>query len=221
MDFPPLDSRSSLPLAQYLYIIHLFSLHNTLGRYRIAKYLGISDIKTRTLLYHLISHDMIELESQRRGHRLSKAGKMIWDSILEFMFIPDVRIHLDHYTLASKDAAICLQMDALNEVNTVSLRDAAFLNGAIGCTVFLKMQEHFYLLDSVYPPLPQEPFTDRKARRKLLRLTSSLDWPDILLIIGTGQKVIQAQLGAIGAALLLFPPTLLNQLSFLRGKLSD
>ncbi len=221
MDFLAIDSRSSLPLTQYLFIFHLFSLHKTLGRYKIAEYLGISNIKTRVLLYHLVSHDMLELESKRRGHRLSEAGKAFWDKIQEFMFIPNVRIHLDHYTLAPKDAAVCLKVDALNEVSTVSLRDAAFLNGAVGCTVFLQMQENCYLLDSVYPPLPQEPFTDRKARQKLMRLTSSLNWRNILLIIGTGQTVIQAQLGAIGAAFLLFPPALINQLSFLRGKISD
>ncbi|MHA2225546.1 MAG: hypothetical protein ACXAC8_10105 [Candidatus Hodarchaeales archaeon] len=199
--------RSTYSIADFYYALHLIHLHKHLGRYKLAKLLQISRAQTRSILEKLVEKELIVTPSQRLGHQLSSQGKEIWEKCQQFFIISSKRIHLgQNYTIGKKDAVVFIEGTGIETLNTVFLRDEALLNGALGCTVFLKEQStNFYLLDAVYPPLPQKAFLDRKVKRKLSVLVSGIPWTRIIIIVGTADHIITAQIGAISAALLLVP----------------
>jgi hypothetical protein len=174
----------------------------------------MSDVQTRIILQKLVGAKIIEKSSQRRGHQLSSEGREFWLKIRHFLRIPSQRIYLGRdYTIGNKDAAVCVEGTGVEQLNTVLLRDESLLNGALGCTVFLKIQtDQLYLLDAVYPPLPQIALTDRKVKRKLSAITQAVPWQKTIIIVGTADYVINAQIGAISAALLLLPEEIMNPL---------
>ncbi|MFW9906846.1 MAG: hypothetical protein ACFFFH_21255, partial [Candidatus Thorarchaeota archaeon] len=165
--------RLVLTLADYVYTFHLLHHYNHLGRYRLADLLMISDTKTRIILEKLVEAKYIEKASQRHGHQLSSLGMRMWERCQEFFRIPIQRIYLGQsYTLGKKDAVVCVEAMGVEILNTVTLRDEALLNGALGCTIFLKVQSgKYYLLDAIYPPLPQVALSDKKVQRKLSNIT--------------------------------------------------
>ncbi|MHA1973475.1 MAG: DUF4443 domain-containing protein [Candidatus Hodarchaeales archaeon] len=198
-------SRFSRSSVLYFYTLYLFSRHSPLGRYKLAQLLNISDSYARSLIQKLLSLNFLEKSSQRLGHQLSSLGLDFWSVFSSYIFIPDSRIYLGRYTVGSKDAAVCVEAEGIDRLNTVVLRDESLLNGALGCTVFFKKDSMIYLLDSLYPPLPQKVFSDRKVSNKLLRLVSDIDWSSVIIIVGTADDVLTAQLGALAAGLLLLP----------------
>ncbi len=193
--------------ADYLYTLHLLDYHKHLGRYKLAQHLKISSAQTRAILEKLFEKGIIKKSSQRLGHKLSSRGEEVWEKIQQFVHIPSRRIHLgSNYTVGKKDAIVCIEGTGIEQLNTVVLRDESLLNGALGCTVFLKEPSGlFFLLDVIYPPLPKTTLSDRKARRKLTTIISGISWSKIVIIVGTANHVINAQIGAISAALLLVP----------------
>ncbi len=199
--------RQNYSLADFLYTLHLLHHHQHLGRYKLAQELRMSDVQTRIILQKLVEAKIIEKSSQRRGHRLSSGGREYWSKCQRFFRIPLQRIYLGrNYTVGNKDAIVCVQGTGVELLNTVILRDESLLNGALGCTVFLKTQtSQFFLLDAVYPPLPQVALTDRKTKRRLSAITKEIPWQMIVIIVGTADHIIDAQIGAISAALLLVP----------------
>lgn len=199
--------RQALTLADYLYTLHLLHHFQRLGRYKLAQQLMISSTKTRIILEKLVEAKFIEKSSQRHGHQLSYVGKEVWERCQYFLRIPVQRIYLgQNYTLGKKDAVVCIEGMGITTLNTVVLRDESLLNGALGCTIFLKVESgQFYLLDAVYPPLPHVALSDKKARKKLSNVTLDIPWPKIVIIVGTADHVINAQIGAIAASLLLVP----------------
>lgn len=199
--------RTSHSQADYLYILHLLHQHKHMGRYKLARLLKISNAKTRTILNKLVKIELIEKSSKRYGHRLSPYGKQVWMKCQLFLQIPSKRIYLGpSYTIGKKDAAVCVEGTGIENLNTVILRDEALINGALGCTVFLKQPlMKFFLLDVIYPPLPIKVLKDKKIKRKLTNITSDIPWSVIIIIVGTADHVVNAQIGAISAALLLVP----------------
>ena len=178
-----------------------------MGRYKLAHELGISNTQTRIILEKLVKAELIERFSQRLGHQISSHGKEVWQRCQQYLQIPTQRIYLGQdYTIGKKDAVVCVEGSGIDQLNTVVLRDESLMSGALGCTVFLKEKSRlFYLLDAVYPPLPRVALLDRKARKKLSTITKGIPWKKIVIIVGTADHVINAQIGAISAALLLIP----------------
>ena len=199
--------RSTHSQADYVYTVHLLDFHKNLGRYKLAQYLQISSAQTRAILGNLVEKKLIRKSSQRLGHKLTSQGKAVWEKCQKYIHIPSKRIHLgNNYTVGNKDAIVCVEGTGIDHFSTVVLRDEALLNGALGCTVFLKVRSgQIFLLNAVYPPLPEQPFSDRKARGKLLSIISEITWPEIVILVGTANHVINAQIGAIAAAWLLLP----------------
>ncbi|MFX0185290.1 MAG: DUF4443 domain-containing protein [Candidatus Hodarchaeota archaeon] len=173
----------------------------------MSRLLKISNAKTRTILNKMVKIELIEKSSRRYGHSLSPYGKQVWMKCQTFIQIPSKRIYLgSSYTIGKKDAAVCVEGAGIENLNTVILRDEALINGALGCTVFLKQPPmKFFLLDAIYPPLPKKELSDRKIKRKLITIISDIPWSVSIIIIGTADHVINAQIGAISAALLLLP----------------
>lgn len=199
--------RQTLTLTDYLYTLHLLHRYQRMGRYKLAQQLMISSTKTRIILERLVEAQYIEKSSQRHGHQLSSSGKRVWERCQQFLRIPTQRLFLgQNYTVGKKDAVVCVEGKGVESLNTVTLRDESLLNGALGCTIFLKVESgQVYLLDAVYPPLPQVALSDKKAQRKLSAITLGIPWQKILIIVGTADHVVNAQIGAIAASFLLVP----------------
>lgn len=178
-----------------------------MGRYKLSHELGISNTQTRIIIKKLVNSELIERLSHRLGHQLSIRGKEVWQRCQQYLQVPTRRIYLGrNYTVGKKDAVACVEGSGIDQLNTVVLRDESLMSGALGCTVFLKEKSGlFYLLDAVYPPLPRVALLDRKVRRKLSTITMEIPWEKVVIIVGTADHVINAQIGAISAALLLIP----------------
>jgi predicted transcriptional regulator len=212
MALDPSMRRISHSQADFVYILSLLDQYKYMGRYRLAQKLNISNAKTRTILNKLVKAELIEKSSKRQGHCLSLYGKKVWMKCQKFLLIPSKRIYLGpSYTIGKKDAPVCVEGTGIENLNTVVLRDEAFMNGALGCTVFLKIQSGiFYILDAIYPPLPKIALSDKKIKHKLSNITSDIPWSIMIIIVGTADHVINAQIGAISAALLLVPSEIKN-----------
>lgn len=180
-----------------------------MGRYQLARYLQTSDARVRTLLGKLVQKGLIKQAGRRIGHQLTEKGETLWANLQRVLYIPDPakRFHLgSRYTVGTKDALVCVEGTDDIYFSTVILRDESLMNGAMGCTVFFRnYAEDIYLLDAVYPPLPKNPISDRKAIRKLKRMLSEIEWKQTILVVGTANTMITAQMGAIASAMLLIP----------------
>jgi hypothetical protein len=181
-----------------------------MGRYKLARALNISNAQARTILKRLETEQILDKVNPRLGHYLSPKGVSLWNKLRQYLEIPTLRIHLGKkYTVGNKDAIACIEATGIDNLNTVSLRDEALLNGALGCTVFLKNElGKLFLLNVNYPPLPEKPLMDRILTRKINRITSTISWKKTLVIVGTADNVANAQIGAISAGLLLVPEEL-------------
>jgi hypothetical protein len=202
--------QSSYSLADFTYTLYLIGSQGNMGRYKLARSLNISNAQARTILKRLESEKLLESTNPRLGHYLSPKGASLWKKFQQYLEIPSGRIHLGNkYTVGSKDAIACVEATGIEKLNTVILRDESLLNGALGCTVFIKNElGELYLLNVNYPPLPEKPLIDRVITRKINRLVSDFIWNSTLIIVGTADNVINAQIGAISAGLLLVPDDL-------------
>ena len=201
-------------LVDYVYSLYLFSRHQELGRYRLAKYLGFSSDETRTIIQHLVDLRLIEKVSRRQGHQLSEPGTEFIVECQKYLHIPAVRVYFGRdFTVGTKDAVVCLEGSGIDQLNTVVLRDEALIAGSSGCTVFFQSSlSEIYLLDVIYPPLPSSPLTSRRIRNRIIKVTQGISWEKILIIVGTSDSTILAQKGALAAGLLLFPDDLKDTL---------
>lgn len=202
--------QSSYSQADFTYTLYLIGFQQNMGRYRLASALNISNSQARTILKKLETEKILERTSPRLGHILSPKGISQWKKLKQYLEIPTLRIHLGKkYTVGNKDAIACIEATGVEKLNTVSLRDEALLNGALGCTVFFKNElGEIFLLNVNYPPLPEKPLMDRILTRKINRITSTISWKKTLVIVGTADDVANAQIGAISAGLLLVPEEL-------------
>ncbi|MFW9779937.1 MAG: hypothetical protein ACFFE8_13860 [Candidatus Heimdallarchaeota archaeon] len=195
--------------AEYLYLLFLLHTYKHMGRYRLAWYLQTSDARIRTLLGKLVLRGLVEKAGKRVGHQLSDKGEVLWANLQQVLYIPDPtkRFHLgSRYTVGTKDALVGVEGTEEIYFNTVILRDESLINGAMGCTVFLRNETgNIYLLDAVYPPLPKHPLSDQKTVKKLNRMLIETEWKQTILVVGTANTVIGAQIGAIASAMLLIP----------------
>ena len=197
----------SLAASQAYLALHLISKNKKLGRYKLSQTLEISEAQARSILCNLVRNGLIEKSSKRHGHKLTETGQRFLNLCQQYVYIPHKRIHLGKkYTVGTKDAAVGIEATGIDQLNTVVLRDESLINGALGCTVFLKDEsKDLFLLGAVYPPKPTTALTDRKVKRKLSKLFQESSWSDIIIIVGSGDSVASAQIGAFAASLLLLP----------------
>jgi DNA-binding Lrp family transcriptional regulator len=202
-------------MVHYVFTLYLFDHYEYLGRYKLAQSLNISNAKARKILLKLKEKQLIEKVTPRLGHRLSAYGREILIKYQHYLKILFQRIYLGKYTVGKKDTLVCVEVTNIDQVNTVMLRDEALINGARGCTVFLRHpSDDIFLLNAIYPPLPEKSFSDQKAKKKIYRLIAGISWPKFVIIVGTADNVIDAQIGAVSAGLLLLPKELHDLLNF-------
>ncbi len=184
--------------------LHHFSQYQNLGRYRLAQLLGLTRDQTRPILEYLVFKRLIKKISRRKGHSLTQEGNnfILWTK--KFFFLSPQRVYFgSDFTVGANDAVVCLDADGVDHLNTVVLRDEALLAGSKGCTVFFQTSEdHIFLLDVVYPPLPSSPVTSRKIRKLIKTVTKDLSWKNTIVVVGTGDSFPLAQKGAMAASLL-------------------
>ncbi|MHA2174630.1 MAG: DUF4443 domain-containing protein [Candidatus Hodarchaeales archaeon] len=209
-----MSHRLSNSLVNRIYSLYLFNHHKSFGRYRLADYLGVSKDQTRTIIESLVSSEYLEKSSRRQGHALTNLGQKFVQECQNFLIIPFVPVHFgSEFTVGTKDAVVCMEANEIDQLNTVIMRDEALLAGASGCTVFLQNSiKQVFLLNVVYPPLPDAPLRSRKVKTRIDRLTKGFTWSEAIIIVGSANSTDLAMRGALAAALLLFPDSLKDQL---------
>ena len=201
---------------EFVLTLHHFRQNETLGRYRLAEYLGLTKDQTRPIIQFLADKGLITKLSRREGHTLSEVGKEYITKLSKYMHISPTHVYFgSDYTVGSKDAVVCLDATGIEQLNTVVLRDEALLAGSKGCTVFFQEStKNIYLLNVLYPPLPPSPLNSRKVKKRIQKITEDLLWENIIVIVGTADTFALAQKGAMAAGSLFLSDELKIPLLF-------
>jgi hypothetical protein len=175
--------------AQVLKTLELTS-KNWIGRTTLSSELGIGEGMARTLIRHLVREGFIEVSM--RGITSSSKGRKLLDQVrvsitsgCEAIKTPD--------TVGEKNYAILVKNASDKVRNGLEQRDAALLAGSKGATTLV-----YY--DSLWIP-----GMERKPDRELEKYILKEHRPEKgdVVIIGTGETLLKAELGAFSAALTL------------------
>ena len=209
-----MSQRVNSLLIHRLYSLYLFAHHKFLGRYRLADFLGMTKDQTRAVIDFLVISGYLETKSQRIGHTLTAYGQEFIQKCQQYLIIPFIPVHFgSEFTIGTKDAVVCMEVSEIGQLNTVIMRDESLLAGASGCTIFLQTaNKEVFLLNVVYPPLPETPLRSRKVRSRIDRITNDTPWNETIIIVGSAATRRFAMRGALASSLLLFPDALKEQL---------
>ncbi|MCJ7573115.1 hypothetical protein MUO93_02485 [Candidatus Bathyarchaeota archaeon] len=158
-----------------------------IGRASLGACLGIGEGVVRTLIRHLFEEDLIEVSP--KGVLTSKKGERFLTeirSIIRMTGAPNTRD-----TVGAHNYAVLVR-GASNKVRLgVEQRDAAILVGARGATTI------------VYKTGLWIPGMDRKPDVELSEFIETNLYPEEedVVIIGTGDTVLDAEIGALSAAI--------------------
>ena len=160
-----------------------------IGRASLGASLGISEGVVRTLVRHLLEEELIEVSP--KGISISKKGERFLDeihSIIKMVKVPNTTDTIGTYNYA------VMVKGAFNKVRLgVEQRDAALLVGARGATTI------------VYKTYLWIPGMNRKPEMELSEFIEKNLFPEEedVVIIGTGDTVLTAEIGALSAAICL------------------
>jgi predicted transcriptional regulator len=158
-----------------------------IGRASLGTYLGLSEGVVRTLVRRLVEEELIEVSP--KGISISNKGERFLDeihSLIKMLEVPNTRdtVGIHNYAVLVKGA--------FNKVRLgVEQRDAALLVGARGATTI------------VYKKYLWIPGMNRKPEMELSEFIVKNLSPEEedVVIIGTGDTVLTAEIGALSAAI--------------------
>jgi predicted transcriptional regulator len=176
--------------AQVLRALELSS-GNGIGRASLGTRLGIGEGVVRTLTKHLVTEGLIERSN--RGITISKKGRKLLTEI--HSLIPNgVEVPVTNDVLGEHSYAVLVKGVAENVRFGVEQRDAALLAGAMGATTIV-----FKGRSAVMPGMDREPSPSLLA----FLIEGMRPAEEDVVILGTGDTLIEAQIGAYSAALTL------------------
>ncbi len=157
------------------------------GRAALGARLGIGEGVARTLIRHLRDSDLVEVTA--RGLRTSPSGEALLMDIRTVIQRVGVAPATDD-TVGKYNYAVLVRGRAAKVRAGVEQRDAALLSGAMGATTI------------VYGDGAMIPGMDKAPDPSLLRLVEGCSpRRGDVVIIGTGNTLLSAELGALSAAL--------------------
>lgn len=180
--------------AHVLKALELVGYGKGIGRQKLSKELGVGEGTIRTLVRRLKEEGLVD--ASRRGMTLTKAGvKVLSDlrSSLEATQFPETSL-----TVGLRNYAVLVKGSADQVKRGVEQRDAALLAGAKGATTLLYDGERLHL-----PGLKLD--LDNSTADFLLEHLKPE--PGDVIIIGTADTLISAEIGAKSAALKLLKET--------------
>lgn len=176
--------------AHILKALELIGSGKGIGRHKLSKELGVGEGTTRTLVGRLREEGLVK--ASRRGMTLTKVGIEVlseFGSLIESTQLPEtsLTVGLHNYAVLVKGVADLVKRG-------VEQRDAALLAGAKGATTLLYDGERLYI-----PGLNLD-IVDSTFDFLLELLNPE---PGDVIIIGTGDLLLSAEIGAKSAALKL------------------
>ncbi|MFX0079915.1 MAG: DUF4443 domain-containing protein [Candidatus Hermodarchaeota archaeon] len=187
---PPTQFRSWHLLAAF----YIFcKAEQPIGRYQIGEALELGDGSIRSLVRFLRSRGLIKPRG-RQGHQLSEQGRQYCNELNEVL-IELVEVPASSFTVDKENFACHLRNRAQHLTDGLAQRDAAKQAGATGATTFYQGTN----LDVITMPLDHE---FAKTELEKILPTLNLHLGDVI-IIGSAQTRLVAQLGALAAALTL------------------
>ena len=180
--------------AQVVKALEIIGAYETVGRIRLSKELGLGEGATRTLLKHLKKEGLIE--SSRHGITLSEYGKKLFanlrSKISEGKEVPNSSLTIGPFNVA------VLVRDAAHGVKRgIEQRDTAIKAGALGATTLI-----FYRNKLTMPSSEEDVFKGIPSIHDMLVSKLGPKENDII-IVGSGENKISAEIGAKMAALKL------------------
>lgn len=176
--------------AQVLRALELSS-GNGIGRASLGTRLGIGEGVVRTLTKHLVTEGLIERSN--RGITISKKGRKLLTEI--HSLIPNgVEVPVTNDVLGEHSYAVLVKGVAEKVRFGVEQRDAALLAGAMGATTIV-----FKGRSAVMPGMDRDPSPSLLA----FLIEGMRPAEEDVVILGTGDTLIEAQIGAYSAALTL------------------
>ncbi|MFX1252962.1 MAG: DUF4443 domain-containing protein [Promethearchaeota archaeon] len=133
---------TSFQAAHIILALILFAEQTRIGRYELSKELGLSDASTRTILKRLKERNLIELVSQREGHKITKDGMTVTQNVLKHMKLSLERYNLGDFTVGHSSALVLISGQNIRD-RLIQIRDAAIKAEALGCTAFLCTEKGF------------------------------------------------------------------------------
>lgn len=164
-----------------------------LGRYQLGAELELGGGSVRSLIRFLRTRGLIE-PVNRQGHQLSDQGSHHCNE-LSLALIEVVEIPASSYTVDIENVACHLRNVAHRLTDGLAQRDAAKQAGASGATTFYQGSN---------PEVLTMPLNHDLVKTDLGMVLAPFNLqPGDVLIIGSAQTRIAAQLGALAAALTL------------------
>ena len=158
-----------------------------IGRASLGTSIGIGEGMVRTLIKHLSKEDLIEVSP--KGVLTSKKGERFLTEIHSILRMTGIPNTID--TVGAHNYAVLVKGASKQVRLGVEQRDAAILTGARGATTI------------VYKKGLWIPGMDRKPDVKLSEFIENNLHPEEedVVIIGTGDNVLDAEIGALSAAI--------------------
>ncbi len=163
-----------------------------IGRIALSKTLGLGEGVTRTLLKHLSREGIIRVS--RRGIALSALGKEL-ANVLRSKISNSVEVQPSPVTVARYNVAVQVAGVAQLVDKGIEQRDSAIKTGALGATTLVFSHKRL-----VMPTSKQDVFRDVPRVHEALLSKLDLRENDVV-IIGSGETRMSAEIGAIAAAL--------------------
>jgi predicted transcriptional regulator len=162
------------------------------GRSKLSQELGLGEGVTRTLLKHMKKEGIIK--TSRQGIALSEYGKKIFSNlrsrISEYIEIPNSSLTIGPFNIA------VLVRNAAHKIKKgVEQRDMAIRAGAQGATTLIFSKDNLKM-----PSTEENAFRNNPSIQKMLVFKLNPKENDVI-IIGSGENKIKAEIGAKMAAL--------------------
>jgi len=176
--------------AQVLRALELSS-GTVIGRASLGARLGIGEGVVRTLTKHLVAEGLVEISN--RGITISKKGRRLLTEI--HTLIPNgAEVPASNDVLGEHSYAVLVKGLAEKVRFGIEQRDAALLAGAMGATTIV-----FKGKNAVIPGMDREPSPSLLAFLTERMRPAEGD----VVVLGTGDTLMEAQIGAYSAALTL------------------
>lgn len=174
--------------AHVLKVLQLIGSSRGIGRQKLSKEIGVGEGTVRTMIRRLKREGLVD--SSRRGLTLTNSGTEALADLLRF--IKETELTNMEVTVGSRDYAVLVRQAANHIKNGVEQRDVALLSGAIGATTLMYDGERLYL-----PGIGLE--LETSTSESLIKWLKP-EKGDVI-IIGSSDTIISAEIGAKSAAL--------------------
>jgi len=164
-----------------------------LGRYTLMDLLGLSEATTKTLINFFKRNDILA-PIPKKGHHLTKKGKLLGEEIVKSIDIVQEVKNLDELVVCPEKCIIVVRNASKKVSDGLKERDNAIFAGACGATTLIVRGDESIVLPNNEPLSPNH----QTILKEILQVN-----PYDVIIIGSAKNKRVALLGALSAAVAL------------------